>query len=197
MSKKKKTGELARPQFERQVERYFYELNMAFPGSRILYAIFLGFAFFGVMGLVWMIPFPQLGFLARLEAQNYLNWGSFFIAIVIYSYLKLSPTLSYAMLLTIGVFSYFIVQLEYLERDYGLSATLVFGLTTILSLLGLLVLGNLNRTGAAASQPGINFWLKLLAIGPIWIWSSVFAIFNWKLSEPVYILILGIFIAIL
>src|SRR6478672_5049809 len=66
---------------------------------------------FSIMGLVTAIPFPHLDFLGRYN--TYISWFSFLLAIMIYLYLKLSPVLSYFMLLITGVLYYFIIQLEY------------------------------------------------------------------------------------
>src|SRR5690606_28692085 len=128
-------------------------------------------AFFGIMGLIWMIPFPQLEFLIKLNAQTFLNWGSFFIAIVVYCYLKLAPTLSYVMLFSIAVMSFFIVQLEYVERDGGPTVVLVCSIVSILALLGLYLTAKPKRSDA---------FIRLLSIGPIWVWSKLFDTLKWK-----------------
>lgn len=162
---KKKQEEIQPP---RTVDIHFDNLNKTFNGNKVLYAIFLTLAFFGVMGLVWMIPFPQLEFLQKMNAQTFLNWGSFYIAIIIYLYLKLAPTLSYAILFSIAIMSFFIVQLEYVERDGGPSVILVCSIISIIGLLGAWIL--------AKKESNFNskiFW-NLLTIGPIWLWSKVF-----------------------
>ncbi|GAA4512775.1 MULTISPECIES: hypothetical protein [Sphingobacterium] len=152
----------------RKVDVYFQELDNTFKGNKVVYAVFLTLAFFGVLGLIWMIPFPQLDFLKRMNAHTYLNWASFYIAIVVYIYLKIAPTLSYAILFTIGIMSFFIVQLEYLEKDGGPSVVLV---TAILALVGLAGLGLYSRREPTFSSSSFN---RLLWIGPIWLWSKVF-----------------------
>src|SRR5690606_21894184 len=120
------------------VEKYFYELDQTFNEKNIgAISIFLFLSFFGIMGLIWMIPFPQFDFLVKMNAHTFLNWGSFFIAIVIYCYLKLAPTLSYIVLFTIGIMSFFIVQLEYLEQNNGPSVILVCSIIALIGLLGL------------------------------------------------------------
>ena len=153
---------------KRPVEIKFENLDNEFLGNKVLYAIFLLLAFFGIMGLVWMIPFPQLEFLQKMNAQTFLNWGSFYIAIIVYFYLKMSPTLSYAMLFLIGIMSFLIVQLEYVQRDGGPTVVMVCGLITMVGLLSLWMLGNRERS----FSPN-QFW-NLLTIGPIWLWSKLF-----------------------
>lgn len=175
MTNKKSKPVSVKPKFERPVERYFYDFDQSFQGDKIVYTITVFLAFFGIMGLIWMIPFPQLEFLQRLGAQTFLNWGSFFIAIAVYSYLKLSPTLSYAMLFSICIMSFFIVQVEYLERDYGIPATLIFTAIAGLSLIALWAFCKKEQKPIHG-----NDFLKMLSIGPIWLWSKVFDRLKWK-----------------
>ncbi|WP_149914948.1 DUF962 domain-containing protein [Sphingobacterium cavernae] len=153
---------------QREVDIQFKNLDNTFQGNKSLYAFFLTLAFFGVMGLVWMIPFPQLEFLKKMNAQTFLNWGSFYIAIIIYFYLKLAPTLSYAALFSIAIMSFFIVQLEYVERDGGPTVILICSIIAIVGLLGLWVYAKKEK-----SVTGKDFW-SLITIGPIWLWSKVF-----------------------
>src|SRR5690606_10278449 len=72
-----------------------------------------------------------------MNMQNFLNWGSFYIAVVIYLYLRLAPTLSYAMLFSIGIMSFLIVQLEYLERGGGPAVWSVALCLTLVGAIGL------------------------------------------------------------
>lgn len=171
MNKKDKKT-LQKPKFSRPVEKHFYELDQAYGTSNLGFiALFLTLSFFGIMGLIWMIPFPQLAFLVKMNAHTFLNWGSFFIAIVIYCYLKLAPTLSYAVLFCIGIMSFFIVQLEYVERDGGPTVILVCSIIALIGLIGLFLVSKKNEKG--------NF-VQLLTIGPIWLWSKVFDRLKWK-----------------
>lgn len=163
------------PEVVRPVDRYLNEMDQTFAkGNKLAYAVFLSLAFFGIMGLIWMIPFPQFDFLIRMNAHTFLNWGSLFIAIVIYSYLKLAPTLSYAVLFCIAIMSFFIVQLEYVERDGGPTVILVCSIIALVSLLGLYLLMK-KEDGL-----GLKHFLSLLGLGPIWLWSKVFDKFKWK-----------------
>lgn len=169
--KKNNKKEIAEPL--RPVEIYFQRLDQSYKGNKIVYALFLTLAFFGVMGLIWMIPFPQLDFLQKMNAQTFLNWGSFYIAIIIYLYLRLAPTLSYAILFSIGIMSFFIVQLEYVERDGGPAVWFVCGALAAVGLLGLWIFSKKEQSDNR------NFW-QLLSIGPIWLWSKIFQKFKIK-----------------
>lgn len=155
----------------RTVDRYFEEFASVSkqPGNQSLQYLFIPIFSFAVLGLIWMIPFPEIEFLKRHGYHIFLNWGSFFIAFVIYYYLRLAPTLSYAVLFSIGVFSYIIVQLEYWEQSGGLPVWMVCtGLLVLSSLI--LWIGNRQEQKPATFKQ----FLKLLAHGPIWLWHFVF-----------------------
>lgn len=158
----------------RPIEIYFEDLDNTFTGNKVIYAVFLALLFFGVMGLIWMIPFPQFQFLIKHNMQTFLNWGSFFIAIVVYSYLKLATTLSYAALMCISVMSFFIVQLEYVEMDGGPSVVLVCSIIVLLSGIGLFL------TVKNEKSVTLQNVVKFLTLGPIWLWSKVYNRFNIK-----------------
>src|SRR5690554_4617138 len=94
---------------KRPVDVYFETFNRQYqhPVNRVIQWIALPVFAFGMLGLVWMIPFPEIAFLKKHGYDTFINWGSFFIAGVIYYYLRLAPTLSYAMLFTVGIYSFF------------------------------------------------------------------------------------------
>ncbi|NQD72410.1 hypothetical protein HP439_16910 [Sphingobacterium shayense] len=168
--KKRDKNVTSKPTFERELDEVFYAMDRRYVnGSRFLYIISIACFFFGVMGLIWMIPFPQFEFLISVNMHTFLNWGSFYIAIIIYFYLRLAPTLSYAMLFTIGIMSFFIVQFEYLERDGGPAVWLVSLMFAIFGFIGLYL--NSRRESPAVSLK--ELW-RLITIGPIWYWSKAF-----------------------
>lgn len=177
MSKHKKIKRSVKQEPKRKVDVYFDQLDQTFsnPGNWITYMIFVYLFFFGILGMIWMIPFPQFDFLIRMEMHTFLNWASLFIAIVVYSYLKLAPTLSYAVLLMIGVMSFFIVQLEYIERDGGPSVWLICLLLSVIALIGLKLITNREKQTVLFKDLG-----QLITIGPIWVWSKVFDKLKWK-----------------
>jgi len=174
MNKKKQANHKVQEE-KRPVETYFTTMDLTFSqGNKGFYAFFLFLVFFGVMGLIWMIPFPQFQFLINLKMNTFLNWGSFFIAITIYCYLKLAPTLSYAVLFCIGIMSFFIVQLEYIEQDGGPSVILCCGIAAIIGFLGLIAVSRKEKNvhGREVGQ--------MLTLGPVWLWSKVFDKFKIK-----------------
>jgi len=160
---------------KRPVDVYFDTFNRQYqhPVNRAIQWIALPVFAFGILGLVWMIPFPEIGFLKKHGYDTFVNWGSFFIAGVVYYYLRLAPTLSYAMLLTIGVYSFFIVQLEYVEQAGGPAVWSVCACLLMASLLALYLGKNMEKV----TVPFRGF-LKFLLLGPIWLWHFVFKKLN-------------------
>lgn len=170
-TKGKKVAEVERP-----VDRYFRTMDQTFvQGSKLGYAVSLSLLFFGIMGLIWMIPFPQFDFLVRMNMHTFLNWGSLFIAIVIYLYLRLAPTLSYAILFSIAIMSFFIVQLEYIERAGGPAVWLVALVLAVLGFLGLFLLTRKEEKSIYGQE--LSYFI---CFGPIWLWSKVFKKLNIK-----------------
>jgi len=167
VSKKKQEKEAPK----RPVDVYFDTFNRQYqhPVNRAIQWIALPVFAFGILGLVWMIPFPEIAFLKKHGYDTFVNWGSFFIAGVVYYYLRLAPTLSYAMLLTIGVYSFFIVQLEYVEQAGGPAVWSVCACLLMASLLVLYAGKNMERVAVP-----FRSFLRLLLLGPIWLWHFVF-----------------------
>ena len=160
---------------KRPVEVYFDAFNRQYqhPVNRVIQWIALPVFAFAILGLVWMIPFPEIGFLQKYGYDTFVNWGSFFIAGFIYYYLRLAPTLSYAMLLTVGLYSYFIVQLEYVQWGGGPAVWVVCACLLLVSLLALYI-------GKALEKQAVSFrsFRQLLLIGPLWLWHFVFKKLN-------------------
>lgn len=161
---------------ENKVDKIFNELDAIYTNHNLsLMALLVFISYFGIMGIIWMIPFPQFDFLVKMNAHTFLNWGSFFIAIIIYLYLKLAPTLSYAVLLCISIISFFIVQLEYVEKDGGPAVIIVSIVLALIGLLGLFFY--IRKSGSKLDTKSFS---KLIGYGPIWLWSKLFKKFNIK-----------------
>jgi uncharacterized membrane protein YGL010W len=115
-----------------------------------------------LIGLVWSIPFPYLKFLGKYN--GFVNWASFLIAFSVYYYYKLSPVLSYFMLLVIFIFSFGIIQLQDWEKLGGpqiwQSCLIIFILSWIGQFIGHKIEGK---------KPSFLDDVKFLLIGPIWL----------------------------
>jgi hypothetical protein len=93
----------ARKEDLRPVEVYFNRLNASHqnPTNRLLHFICIPLMLFGILGIAWAIPFPYIKFIGSYN--GFFNWASFLIAFSVYYTLKLSPNLSYTMLLVLFV----------------------------------------------------------------------------------------------
>lgn len=168
MSKKNyKKKEILRP-----IDHDFneYAANHQNPTNILIHWICVPLITFAVLGLVWAIP-VQFHFLGKFK--DYFNLASIVIGVVMYYYLKLSATLSYAMLFTVGVFSFFIVQLEYWEQAGGPSFWLVCLIIFVVAWIGQFVGHKIE-----GKKPSFLTDLKFLLIGPIWLWSKLFKKIN-------------------
>lgn len=117
----------------------------------------------GFLGMIWAVPFPQLDFLGRYN--GFVNWASFVIAFTIYYYYRMSPVLSYGILLIVFAFSAGIVGLEKLHRlqgwpPMGMVCSVIFILGLVLQLIGY---------KAEGKMPGLAQQLKSLLYGPLWL----------------------------
>lgn len=95
----------------RLIDKYFDEYDESYQnhGNRLIYWICVPLSVFSLLGLVWSIPFPHLKILGSFNGM--FNWASFLIAFAVYYYYKLSPVLSYFMLIIIMLFCYLITLL--------------------------------------------------------------------------------------
>ena len=123
---------------------------------------------FGLLGLVWSIPFPHLNFLGRYN--GFVNWASFLIAFSIYYYYKLSPVLSYGILLVVFAFSAAIVSLEKLHTNsnwppMGQVCLGVFIVGLIFQIWGYT---RESKTPSVADQ------FRSLLNGPLWLMCELF-----------------------
>jgi uncharacterized membrane protein YGL010W len=117
---------------------------------------------FSLLGLVWCIPFPHLDFLGRYN--GYLNWASFLIAFSVYYYYKLSPVMSYLMLLLIFGMSLLIVQLEQWQASGGPAVWLVCGIIFVIAWIGQFIGHKIE-----GKKPSFLDDVKFLLIGPVWL----------------------------
>ncbi|WP_207427885.1 DUF962 domain-containing protein [Pedobacter sp. SYSU D00535] len=161
---------MKKPTELRKVDQLFakYSESHQNPTNKAIHWFCVPLIVFSLLGLVWAIPFPQLEFLGRYN--GYVNWASFLLAFSIYYYYKLSPVLSYGMLLMVFVFSAAIVTLEKKHRLEGWPemwqvCLVIFILAWIGQFIGHKVEGK---------KPSFLDDLKFLLIGPIWLLHFLF-----------------------
>lgn len=148
----------------RPVDIYFarYSQSHQNPTNKLIHWICVPLIVFSILGLLWAIPFPHLGFLGQYN--GFFNWASFLIAFSIYYYYKLSPILSYFMLLLLMGLSYGIIQLAEWEKAGGPALWLVCLVLFILSWIGQFMGHKIE-----GKKPSFLDDLKFLLIGPAWL----------------------------
>lgn len=134
--------------------------------NEIIHWICVPLIVFSLLGLVWAIPFPHLEFLGRYN--GFVNWASFLIAFSVYYYYKLSPVMSYLMLLLIFLMAYFIVQLEYWESNGGPAMWQVCAVIFVTAWIGQFIGHKIE-----GKKPSFLEDVKFLLIGPIWLFHFV------------------------
>lgn len=132
------------------------------PINKLIHWICIPLIMFGLLGLVWQIPFPQLAFLGRY--QTFFNWASFLIAFVLYYYFTLSPVLFFMMIWVISGMSYLIVKLEGI---YPLGSATAVGIYLVVFVLGWI--GQFIGHKIEGKKPSFLQNVKFLLIGPIWL----------------------------
>ncbi len=149
---------------KKQVDIYFdkYAESHQNHKNEIIHWICVPLIVFSLLGLVWSIPFPHLGFLGGYN--GYINWASFLIAFAVYYYYRLSPILSYFMLLVIFALSFGVIQLEEWQKSGGpmiwQSCLVIFILSWVGQFIGHKIEGK---------KPSFLDDIRFLLIGPIWL----------------------------
>jgi len=148
----------------RAVDIYFakYAESHQNPTNEAIHFICIPLIVFSLMGLVWSIPFPYLKFLGTYNGV--FNWASFLFAFSIYYYLKLSPVLSYIMLLVLFSFSYAIIQLEQWHKTGGPALWLVCLIIFFIAWVGQFIGHKIE-----GKKPSFLDDIKFLLIGPIYL----------------------------
>lgn len=155
---------------KRQVDVYFekYSESHHNPANELIHWICVPLIVFSLFGLIWAIPFPHIALLGKYN--GFINWGSFLIAFSIYYYYRLSPVLSYAMLLIIFGFAGIIVWLENMHSQFGWPAMWqvcsgIFIIAWIGQFIGHKIEGK---------KPSFLDDIRFLLIGPIWLVHFIF-----------------------
>jgi uncharacterized membrane protein YGL010W len=149
---------------QRLIDQYFdqYAESHQNKTNKALHWICIPLIMFSLLGLIWSIPFPHLEFLGRFN--GFVNWASFLIAFSIYYYYRLSPVLSYVMLLVLFVFSGLIVGLEKWQALGGPAVWVVCVAIFVLAWIGQFI-----GHGIEGKKPSFFDDLKFLLIGPVWL----------------------------
>ncbi|MCX2479115.1 DUF962 domain-containing protein [Pedobacter sp. MC2016-15] len=149
---------------QREIDVLFteYAANRQHPSNRLIHWVCIPMILFGILGLAWSVPFPHLEFLGRYN--GFLNWASFLIAFVGYYYYRLSPVLSYMMLLLVFALSLIVVQFEKWALAGGPALWLVSTVVLLFAAAGLFI-GQKIEGKRSSFLSNVKFVL----IGPIWL----------------------------
>jgi len=145
---------------ERKIDILFreYGATRQHPSNLLIQFVCIPLILFSVLGLAWSVPFPHLDFLGRYN--GFLNWASFLIAFLGYYYYRLSPVLSYMMLLLIFAMSLIVVQFEKWALTGGPALWLVCLMASAALFIGQKIEGK---------QTPLLSRVKFMLIGPIWL----------------------------
>ena len=149
----------------RPVDVYFDKYSESHQNhtNEIIHWICVPAIVFSLFGLVWAIPFPYIEFLGKYN--GFVNWASFLIAFAIYYYYRLSPVLSYFMLLLIMFFSAGIVSLEKMHNTAGWPQMW----QVCLGIFVIAWIGQFIGHKIEGKKPSFFDDVKFLLIGPIWL----------------------------
>lgn len=149
---------------KREVDVLFdkYAESHQHPSNEVIHWICVPLIVFSLLGLVWAIPFPRFAFLGKYV--DYLNWASFLIAFAVYYYYRLSPVLSFMMLILICLMSFGIVSIEQWANNGGPAMWLSFVLIFVLAWIGQFIGHKIE-----GKKPSFLDDVKFLLIGPIWL----------------------------
>jgi uncharacterized membrane protein YGL010W len=162
MKKERKSVVKAAP--EKKIDILFreYAAGRQHPSNRLIHWVCIPLILFSVLGLAWSVPFPHLDFLGKYN--GFLNWASFLIAFSGYYYYRLSPVLSYMMLLLVFALSLIVVQFEKWALAGGPALWLVCLVIFLIASAGLFM-GHKIEGKKTSPLSGVKFML----IGPIWL----------------------------
>lgn len=154
----------------RQIDLYFnkYSESHQDPTNKLIHWICVPLIVFSLFGLIWAMPFPHLDFLGKYN--GYINWASFLIGFSIYYYYRLSPVLSYAMLLIIFGFAAIIVTLEKMNQQNNWPAMW----QVCLGIFILAWIGQFIGHKIEGKKPSFIDDIKFLLIGPLWLLHFIF-----------------------
>jgi uncharacterized membrane protein YGL010W len=162
MKKVIKPGIKAEPKREIDVLFDQYGESHRHPVNKLIHWICVPLIIFSLLGLVWSVPFPHLDFLGRYN--GFLNWASFLIAFSGYYYYRLSPVLSYMMILIVFAMALVVVQLEKWALAGGPAIWMVCGVIFIIAWAAQFIGHKIE-----GKKPSFLQDVKFLLIPPIWL----------------------------
>jgi len=160
---------------QRPIDAYFVEYSEHHqnPTNKLIHWICVPLIVFSIFGLVWAIPFPHLKFIGSYN--GYFNWASFLMAFAVFYYYRLSPKLSYIMLLVLFIFSYVVTLLVGWQSSGGPALWLISLIIFVLAWIGQFIGHKIE-----GKKPSFLTDLKFLLIGPIWLLALVLEKFSIK-----------------
>lgn len=162
MKKSQKKGIVIKPKREVDVLFDRYAESHQNPVNEVIHWFCVPLIIFSLLGLVWSVPFPHLAFLGRYN--GFLNWASFLIAFSGYYYYRLSPVLSYMMILIVFAMALVVVQMEKWALAGGPSIWMVCGVIFVLAWIGQFIGHKIE-----GKKPSFLEDVKFLLVGPIWL----------------------------
>jgi len=144
---------------QRPIDVYFALYNERYPsaGDKLILSIFLLCFYFSILGLVWIIPFPQLSWLASFK--GYFTWASFYVAGLGFYWYKQSPVLSYFLFILLFALSYGASQLAEMGALIGPPVWVICTPILIASLVSLFIISRKRKTDFVSSILRLPVWL--------------------------------------
>ncbi|MGV3706215.1 MAG: hypothetical protein ACO1NU_12635 [Arcticibacter sp.] len=135
--------------------------------NKLIHYITIPLVSFSILAIVWAIPFPYLGFLGKYN--GFVNWASFLIAGTVYYYYRMSPFLTYGILLLVFAYSAMIVSLEKFHLQGGPELHII-PMAILLPALLAQVAGHRSER----STPDAASSFRSLLDGPLWLMNILF-----------------------
>ena len=145
-------------------DAYFRNYKANYQGSvqQFIQGMSIMLILLSLFGLLWSVPFPYLKFLGKYN--GYFNWASFLIAVMVFGYYKISPILSYCVLLLLFGFSYIIINLDIWQKAGG---PMLWAISAIVFIISFSIQFITFKTGQTNKSLGAD--LKFLLIAPVWV----------------------------
>jgi hypothetical protein len=144
---------------QRPIDVYFPLYNQRYPsvGDKIILSIVLLAFYFALMGLIWIIPFPQLNWLGTFK--SYFTWPSFYIAALMFYWYKQSQVLSYFLLIILFILSYGASQLAEVGALVGPPVWTICLPILLAAIITMILI---------ARKRQVTFWAGIFRI-PVWL----------------------------